>query len=181
MQWDIFQLLANRLVSDCVAFYYSPFFLVIKILLGVYVFVLLANLILLIIQRNFIVNVKEGFTIGMNVPIELTTHRKKLKKQWLKMKEALKSGEEAKYKIAIIEADEKIDNLLQRIGFEGENMTERLEKIHVGQLDNVAELQEAHAIKNRIVHEDDFRIDQAEAERVFGLYEKFLDYFGVLD
>ncbi len=171
----------NLFFQDLSVFYNSPFFLVIKILLGIYVAILFIDFVLLIIQRNFISNVREGFTIGMNIPPELTIRKEKLKKKWLKIKEKLKSSNEDEYKVAIIEADDLIGDLVKRLGFKGENFGDTLDNIPSGQLDNVFELQEAHRMRNKIVHEEKLQLSREDAQKTLELYETFLDYFEVLN
>jgi len=181
MNFNSFENFLDVFIQGLLAFYNSPFFLVVKILLGIYTIILFVDIILLIIQRNAVSNVREGFTIGMNIPPELTTKRKKLKTKWLKIKGKLASQNEAEYKVAIIEADDLIGDLIRRLGFAGENMGERLDNIPLGQLDNVSDLQAAHQTRNRIIHEENFQLSREEALKTLELYEKFLDYFEVLN
>ena len=181
MNFDSFENLTNIFIKDLSIFYNSSFFLVIKILLGIYVVVLFLDIILLIIQRNAVANVREGFSIGMNIPPELTIKKKKLKDRWKKIREKLKNKNEAEYKLAIIEADDLIGDLIEKLGFKGENMGERLDNIPAGQLDNVEDLQTAHQTRNRIIHDDNLQFSKEEAQKTLELYEKFLDYFEVLN
>ncbi len=181
MNFYFFENFLDLLVKDLSVFYNSSFFLVIKILLGFYAIVLFLNIILLIIQRNMVSNIREGFTIGMNIPPELTIKKKKLKTKWMKIKEKLQGQNEAEYKLAIIEADDLIGDLISRMGFKGENMAEKIDNIPAGQLDNVEDLQAAHQIRNRIIHEENMQFSREEAQKTLELYEKFLDYFEVLN
>jgi hypothetical protein len=83
--------------------------------------------------------------------------------------------------VAIIEADEIIDNLIKRMGYKGENMGERLSGINPGQIENIEDLKKAHETRNRIIHEEDFRLTKDQAEEVMKYYEDFLRYFEVLE
>jgi len=181
MNFDSFENFLEVFIQGLLTFYNSPFFLLIKILLGIYTIILLVDVILLIIQRNAVSNVREGFTIGMNIPPELTTNKKKLKTKWLKIKGRLESQNESEYKVAIIEADDLIGDLIKRLKFAGETTGERLDNIPPGQLDHVSDLQAAHQTRNRIIHEENFQFSHEEAQKTLELYEKFLDYFEVLN
>jgi hypothetical protein len=181
MNFYFFENFTETLIQDLMIFYNSSFFWVIKILLAIYTIVLFLDIILLVIQRNVVANVREGFSIGMNIPPELTTQRKKLKDKWKKIKEKLKSQNEADYKLAIIEADDLIGGLIEKLGFNGDNMAERLDNIPAGQLDDVESLQTAHQTRNRIIHEENMQFGKEEAQKTLELYEKFLDYFEVLN
>jgi len=82
--------------------------------------------------------------------------------------------------VAVIEADAVIDDLIRRMGYKGENMGERLAAINPGQIENIDELKEAHAVRNRIVHEENFRLVKDQAEEAMRCYENFLRYYEVL-
>ncbi len=181
MNFDSFEIFTNIFIKDLLIFYNSSFFLMIKIILIIYTIVLFLDVILLIIQRNAVANIREGFSIGMNIPPELTTKKKKLKNKWKKIREKLASQNEADYKLAIIEADDLVGDLIEKLGFQGDNLGERLDNVPAGQLDNVSDLQIAHQTRNRIIHEENLQFSKEEAQKTLELYEKFLDYFEVLN
>lgn len=159
----------------------SAVFFVIKVMLGIYVAVLLADLILLLIQRGLGNVFREGFAIGMNVPPELTTRKKKTKLRWEAIKKRLENQEEKEFKIAIIEADEMIGDLVKRMGYPGENLGEVFKSIPEAQIESIAKVSKAHEIRNRIVHDENFPISLELARETLGYYEEFLDEFEVFD
>jgi hypothetical protein len=161
-------------------FYNSFYFSVIKFFIGIYVIVLIVDLVLLLMQRSLGSDLRETI-LGINIPRELASKggKKKLVKKWSKIKLRLDTGEESQYKVAIIEADDLVDNLVMRMGYAGENMTDRLDGVPAGQLEHLEELKQAHEIRNRIIHEDRFILDKKTAEDTLALFEKFLDYFHV--
>lgn len=162
------------------SFYNSTFFSIIKFLLGIYVVVLLADIILLLIQRGLGGDIRDTI-IGMNVPSELTTRKNRLVKKWNKIKKKMESENKSNWKVAIIEADNIIDDLIERMKYPGENMGERLAGINPGQIGNIEELKRAHEIRNRIIHEENFKLSKKQAEKIIGYYENFLKYFEVLN
>ena len=176
---DIFSIL-NSLIQWIASFYDSAFFAVIKFLLGIYAVVVLADIVLLLIQRGLGGDIRDTL-LGMNVPPELTTKRKSLAKKWEKIREKMKTDSESTWKVAIIEADNIIDDLIARMKYSGENMGERLAGINPGQIENIEELRHAHETRNRIIHEDDFKLTRELADETMGYYENFLRYFEVLD
>jgi hypothetical protein len=166
------------IVGGISGFYKSPAFSVLKFILGIYTVVVLADIILLLIQRGLSGDIRDTL-IGMNIPPELSTRKNKLKKKWEKIKSRLESKNESEYKVAIIEADNVIDDLIARMGYDGNNMAERLDSINPGQIDNIEDLRVAHKVRNRIIHEDGFKLSLEETKNVLGYYEKFLDEFDV--
>ena len=159
----------------------SAVFSVIKVLLGVYVAVLFVDLILLLIQRGLGGNFREGFTVGMNVPPEITTKKKKTKFRWETIKKRLENKEEKEFKVAIIEADEMISDLIKRMGYQGENLGEILKNVPETQVESIVNVKKAHEIKNRIIHDENFPVSLELAKETLSYYEKFLDEFEVFD
>ncbi|MBU1177195.1 MAG: hypothetical protein V1901_01180, partial [Patescibacteria group bacterium] len=84
--------------------------------------------------------------------------KKELDKKWQAIMDRLEKNNDGDYKMAIIEADNLFDDLLIRIGYQGEDMGERLKQITKAQLANIDELWQAHKIRNRIAHEQDFKL-----------------------
>lgn len=158
-------------------FYASPFVLGVKILLGIYLAVLFIDIVLLLILRDVPAHFRVGMK-GMDLPL---VKKGKMEKRWEKVKLRLKSGNVSQYKVAIIEADAIADEILAGIGYAGKNMTERLESVGSAHLDDHLEsLKGVHQIRNRIVHEADFEIDEKLATSVIEVYENFLRYLEFL-
>lgn len=177
MEYNI-TLIINGFIASFVNFYNSPFMLVVKILIGIYLLVVFVDLVLLLILRNVGEDIRVGLR-GMNLP---TTSKGKMQKRWDKVKERLNGSSPSQYKVAIIEADAIADELLAGIGYKGGDMLERLEDVAEKHLDEHLEaLKGAHKIRNQIVHEVDFVVDQRMAAAVVGVYENFLRYLEFLD
>jgi len=107
---------------------------------------------------------------------EFLTYRpfgvKKIVRVWNKIKNRLDAGLESEYKLAVIEADNMMDKTLKRMGYGGETLGERLNKITSATLPNLDELREAHQSRNNIVHDPDFKLTLDEAKRIMEFYEK---------
>lgn len=173
------QVIINRLVAEIVDFYHSPTFLFLEILVGIYTAIVFIDIVLLVIQRQPLANWRK-MRYGVDIPKEFVTGKKSMKAKWSKIKKRLESDNSAEYKVAIIEADDIIDDLIKRLGYGGENMGDRLANIPEGQIENVSEIKEAHEIRNRIIHEEDFEVSKELAQEVLGKFEHLLDHFEVL-
>jgi len=172
-------ILFAALIKELTNFYNSATFSVIKFVLGIYVVVLILDLILLLFQRG----VGEDLRVtlfGSDVPRELMAARSQMKKDWRKIRAELGSGDEKRYKIAIIKADAIIEDILFRLKYKGENFAERVSNIPEGQVEHVDDIKKAHEVRNRIVHDENFPVDKKLAEDTLYLYEQFLEYFGVV-
>lgn len=177
---DATTIFLNDVVIWFGGFYNSTFFSVVKFLLGIYAVVIFADIILLLIQRGLSSDIR--YTVfGMNIPTELVSRKGKLRKKWDKIKRKTEAKNESEWKVAIIEADNLIDDLIRRMEYKGENMGERLAGINPGQIENIEELKKAHEMRNRIIHEEGFKLDKKTTEEILGYYENFLKYFKALE
>ena len=107
--------------------------------------------------------------------------RRRSMKGWRHVQRHFFKGDDNSLKVALIEADKILDDALKAGGFKGENLGERLKKITEAQLPNLDQIWEAHKLRNRIVHETDFKLNRDTAERALGVYEKAFKDFGLLD
>ena len=83
-------------------------------------------------------------------------------------------------KIAIIEADKLVDNILKKGGIKGSTLGERLrntEKLVPREV--YSNMWEAHKVRNMIVHDDDFDIKKVDRDLVIWRMKKFLMSLGV--
>lgn len=109
---------------------------------------------------------------------EFLTYRpfglRKIEKEWQKIKGRLESEMESEWKLAIIEADKIMDDILNRMGFGGVSLGERLGKLTAVSLPNIEEVRQVHEIRNNIIHDPTYRLSLEEAKRVITIYEKAL-------
>ncbi|HEY4515249.1 MAG TPA: hypothetical protein VJJ22_03785 [Candidatus Paceibacterota bacterium] len=73
--------------------------------------------------------------------------------RWNELVEHLKSENEADWKIAILEADSLLSELIEGLGYEGQNLGERLKNVHKDDMRSLDDAWVAHKIRNRIAHE----------------------------
>lgn len=105
---------------------------------------------------------------------------KKFTKSWQKIAKKLKSGDESEYKLAIIEADEILNNILEKVGYSGETLEEKIDKVSLVVISNKEEILGAHKIRNSIVFNPNYRVEFEEAERILEIYRKALSDLGIL-
>jgi len=98
----------------------------------------------------------------------------KAAKKWKKIIQRLESGAESEAKLAIIEADDLLNEILKRMGYEGETLGEKLKKVKKTILPNLDEVLEAHKIKSDIVYDPSFRLTLEQAQKILAIYERAL-------
>lgn len=165
------EFILNAIIKIGAAFWHSGFFWWIKFFLAIYVAVLFVDIVLLLVLRGMGEDIKNTL-MGAQMPLN---SKKKTQKKWLAIEKRLDLNDNNQNKVAILEADKLIDEVLRDIGYVGKNMQERLDAADNNQIEEIDLLLEAHAVRNRIIHEDDFVVDKDEASRVIGLYREFLD------
>ncbi len=116
-----------------------------------------------------------------NVILKKDTARKRSVKGWKNIQKHFFAGSDSELKVAIIEADNLLDEALRTLGFRGLNLGDRLKQITADDLENIDEVWEAHKLRNRIAHEADFKMNRDIAERALGVYERTFRNLGVLD
>jgi len=91
--------------------------------------------------------------------------------KWQKVRSRLESTNEAEYKLAVIEADGILNDILLRMGFRGETLGDRLKSLTTGIIPNLEDVSKAHQTRNNVVHDPDFRLTLEEAQRTLEIYE----------
>ncbi len=108
-------------------------------------------------------------------------NKKRTIKIWKQIQENLKKGDAAHRKLAIIEADKVLDDILKLSGYPGDSLGDRLKQVNSSQIANIQDVWTAHKTRNRIVHEPDFEIGQSEAERMIEIYAQAFKGLGLID
>lgn len=101
--------------------------------------------------------------------------------RWESVERHMDSENPNDWRLAIIEADTILDELVKKMGYEGDTMGERLKNIEISDFTTLQDAWEAHKIRNRIAHEGStFLLTKREARRVISLYEKVFKEFAVI-
>lgn len=117
----------------------------------------------------------EDILLKSNIP------KKRSIKAWNNIKTHFFAGDERDLKIAIIEADNLLDEALRLTGFRGATLGDKLKMLDESRLPTLNDVWEAHKLRNRIAHEVDFRLSRDTAERALSIYEQTFKDLGILD
>lgn len=94
--------------------------------------------------------------------------------RWEQIKARLQKGDEANRKLAVIEADNLIDEILKRMGLPGNTFEEKMKQIEVQEIKSADKILEGHRTRNMIVHQPNFSLSQEEAEKALADFEEAL-------
>ncbi len=110
--------------------------------------------------------------------IEFFTYRHfglvSVNRKWMKIQKRFKMGKEPESKLAIIEADALLDEILKGMGYAGQTLGERLDTLTIDVLKNLEEVRKAHQIRSNIVYDLSYHLDRETAKKVLDIYEKAL-------
>ncbi|MBU6232470.1 MAG: hypothetical protein KGI45_03045 [Patescibacteria group bacterium] len=81
------------------------------------------------------------------------------------------------WKQAIIEADILLDNLLTTMGYRGESVGEKLQRVESGDMKSLQDAWEAHKVRNQIAHEPGFQLDHHTANQTIHHYRRVFEEF----
>ncbi|MES2409301.1 MAG: hypothetical protein V4509_03300 [Patescibacteria group bacterium] len=99
-------------------------------------------------------------------------------KRWLSIQDHLHSHNESDWRLAIIESDIVLSEMLGRMGYVGSTIADKLKMVEKSDFNTIDDAWEAHKVRNRIAHDGaTFKLPQHEAERVVGLYQKVFEEF----
>jgi hypothetical protein len=102
----------------------------------------------------------------------------KLAEKWNKILTHVDSANQNDWLLAIIEADIILGEILDKMGYRGEGIGEKLKRVEKSDFRTLDSAWEAHKVRNAIAHQgSDFVINQREAKRVISLYKDVFEEF----
>ncbi|MCU0667508.1 MAG: hypothetical protein MUF85_02730 [Patescibacteria group bacterium] len=89
------------------------------------------------------------------------------------------SKDEKTYSTSVMSADKLLDEALKGLGYKGETMAERMVAAK-NRLKNKDELWRAHKVRNQIVHESKFKINEKQVKQALWAYQRAFKDLGVI-
>ena len=123
------------------------------------------------LYKNKLKEAIEGAVEGLTPPSETVTA---YDNRWQEIRRHADSFVESEWKLAVIEADKFVDDVLKTAGFAGESMGERLMLIQPDQIVNLQYLWDAHKLRNLLVHDPNFRLTHQQALFAINAFESVL-------
>ena len=94
-------------------------------------------------------------------------------KRWNKIIKRTESGLENDYKLALMEADDFLQQALEGAGYEGENFEELIGNASA-KVQDYEEILKAHNVRNFIVYDPNYKLDLSQAKKMILHYEKVI-------
>jgi hypothetical protein len=105
----------------------------------------------------------------------------KFQKRWNKVNKQIEKEDSASYAIAVLECSQMLNEVLKAIGYEGDNLGERLNNISSAQIEDIEKLKVVNEVKNKLVQDPGFKISQREAEVIRDTVGRVLDNYEMIE
>jgi len=104
----------------------------------------------------------------------------KTKSKWEEIERYFRKGTEPEMKLAIVEADSLLDNILRVLSYKGKDLSSKLDGINEDILENLDDVKKYHKIYSNIVHDPTYRLDFKTAKDALKVYRDALVNLDVL-
>ncbi len=102
----------------------------------------------------------------------------KVQLRWNRILEQVSGDNPKAARLAILEADIMLNELLDVLGYKGETMADKMRNVDRANFNTIDLAWEAHKVRNRIAHDGDAHtMTEREIRRVIALYERVLREF----
>lgn len=136
--------------------------------------VLLGGIVYATIRTNQI-RAREAKRIREAIPKAMQPKRNE---RWDKVLGHVSSDNPNDWRLAVIEADVMLDELITRMGYIGTTLGDKLKQATKGDIKSLDAAWEAHRVRNQVAHAgSDYILTQYEARRVIELYGKVFEEF----
>lgn len=116
-----------------------------------------------------------------NISLANVVENDPIKDKWKKIVEYSESNTEANWRLAIIEADIILAELLEKLQLPGDTMGDKLKAVEPSDFLTLDQAWEAHKARNMIAHEgSNFLLNQRETRRIISLYEAVFKEFHMI-
>jgi len=101
--------------------------------------------------------------------------------RWNRIMEHAQSADEHKWRLAILECDIMLNELLDLQGYKGETIAEKMKQVSRTNFNTIDDAWEAHKVRNKVAHEGtEFHIDERTKNNVINLYQRVFKEFGFI-
>ena len=102
--------------------------------------------------------------------------------RWRRILDQMSAGTPESWRLAILEADIMLNELLDLRGYKGDTMADKLKQVERADFNSIDDAWEAHNVRNTIAHEGaSYQINNREARRIISLYEKIFREFKIIE
>lgn len=102
--------------------------------------------------------------------------------RWNRILEQIGSGHEQQWRLAILEADIMLNEILDLQGYKGETMADKMKQVDRAGFNTIDQAWEAHKVRNRVAHQGaSEHLSEREARRTINLYASVFREFKLIE
>ena len=121
------------------------------------------------------------FPMGETKPGAVVQEFDPVQNRWQEILKLVNSTEPSNWRLAIIEADIMLDELLDKLNLPGETIGDKLKAVERSDFNTIDSAWEAHKARNMIAHQgSSFLMNQREARNTIALYEAVFKEFHLI-
>ncbi|MFA5872112.1 MAG: hypothetical protein WC858_05355 [Parcubacteria group bacterium] len=158
------------------AFFHSTFMFYIKII-AAFVTAVLLIADLLLIRMRLAGDIKVAL-YGSKIPF---VNKAKYAKTWSDIRKRLELGSVASGKVAIIESDRLLGEILEKMGYAGKDTDERIKAVKPGLILGIEDAAKSHEIFKKIIQDPSYEISLEEIRSVMDAYERVFNGLELLE
>lgn len=130
------------------------------------------------IQRFEITEIEHEISLAMARDYE---EEQKQNPKWKYILKLIEGATESEWRMAIIEADAMLEEVMFEKGYSGETLGDKLKSARGDAFSTLDNAWNAHEVRNKIAHEgSEFTVTQMEARRIIRLYETVFEELGAI-
>lgn len=121
----------------------------------------------------------ESAKLGLALSWE--AERSQKNERWERVEQYMTSLNPSDWKIAILEADNILDEIVERMGYKGTTLGERMKNIVASDFPYLEEVWGAHKLRNALAHKGtNLDLTRSEAEQAINIYHRVFKELGYL-
>lgn len=158
-------------------FFASGLYLSLQILGGILSLVFLAAIIILIHRGGAFERHIQHLWISWNVsPLP----KRRMAKRWLAIKELMRQDNPEGWRAAILGADAILDEIVKRLGYNGDTFEERLKNATEYQFPSIEDAWRAHEISKFLEVDSSYTLTRGVAEKTIEIYRNIFRDTGII-
>jgi hypothetical protein len=120
-------------------------------------------------------------TKKVGLALNWDAERKQKNTRWERVDNYMTSLNPSDWKIAILESDNILDEIVERMGYKGETLGERMKAIEPSDFPYLEDAWNAHKFRNELAHKGmDVPLTRGDAERIINMYHRVFKGLGYL-
>jgi len=153
----------------------SYFFRAFKFFLGFYLIVMVLTI------AGILFRIWKEYTASLFKGSDYKPEIGKFQKRWNVIESQVESDNSSNWSAAVLDCSQMLNEILKAIGYEGDNLGERLNNLSTKQIPEKEKLKVVNEVKNKIVLDSNFKINQKEARMIRDTVGRVLDDYEVIE